>query len=78
LQIKTKNVSCHTADSQPVKQEANGTVILPPLVFRDEVVDWNSRQKKRETKAKQLLRFKLYWLSNRYQRWNSPVFLRTS
>jgi hypothetical protein len=33
LQIKTKIVSCHTADSTPVKQEVNGTVILPPLVF---------------------------------------------
>jgi hypothetical protein len=33
LQIKTKIVSCHTADSKPVKQEINGTVILPPLVF---------------------------------------------
>ncbi len=32
MQIKTKIVSCHTADSKPVKQEANGTVILPPLV----------------------------------------------
>jgi hypothetical protein len=29
-----KIVSCHTADSKPVKQEINGTVILPPLVFR--------------------------------------------
>jgi hypothetical protein len=26
-------VSCHTADSKSVKQEFNGTVILPPLVF---------------------------------------------
>ncbi len=34
LQIKTKIFSCHTADSKPVKQEVNGTVILPPLVFR--------------------------------------------
>ena len=33
LQIKTKIVSCHTADSKPVKQEVNSTVILPPLVF---------------------------------------------
>ncbi len=33
LQIKTKNVSNHTADSKPVKQEVNGTVILPPSVF---------------------------------------------
>jgi hypothetical protein len=33
LQIKTKIVSCHTADSKPVKQGVNGTVILPPLVF---------------------------------------------
>ncbi len=33
LQIKTKIVSCHTADSKPVKQEVNSTVILPPLVL---------------------------------------------
>ncbi len=26
-------VSCHTADSKPVKQEVNGTVILSPVVF---------------------------------------------
>jgi hypothetical protein len=31
--MKTKIVSCQTADSKPVKQEVNGTVILPPLVF---------------------------------------------
>jgi hypothetical protein len=35
MQIKTKIVSCHTADSKPVKQEVNGTVILPTLVFPD-------------------------------------------
>ncbi len=33
MQIKTKIVSCYTADSKPVKQEVNGTVILPPLIF---------------------------------------------
>jgi hypothetical protein len=33
LQIKIKIVSSHTADSKPVQQEVNGTVILPPLVF---------------------------------------------
>ncbi len=33
LQIKTKIVNSHTADSKPVKQEVNVTVILPPLVF---------------------------------------------
>ncbi len=33
FQIKTKTVSVHTADSKPVKQEVNGIVILPPLVF---------------------------------------------
>jgi len=33
LQIKTKIISCHAADSKPVKQEVNGTEILPPLVF---------------------------------------------
>ncbi len=39
LQIKTKIVSCHTADSKPVKQEVkqevNSIVIIPPLVFPD-------------------------------------------
>jgi hypothetical protein len=29
LQIKTKIVNCHTPDSKPVKQEVNGTMILP-------------------------------------------------
>jgi hypothetical protein len=33
LKIKTKIVSYHTADPKPVKQEVNGTVILPPLAF---------------------------------------------
>ncbi len=36
LQIKTKIVSSQTADSKPVKQEVNSTVILPPLVFPDQ------------------------------------------
>ncbi len=39
LQIKSKIVSSHTADSKPVKQEVNGSVILPPLVFPD----WNNQ-----------------------------------
>jgi hypothetical protein len=34
--MKTKIVSCHTAHSKPVKQEVNGTVKLPPLVFPGE------------------------------------------
>ncbi len=33
LQIKTKIISCQTTDSKPVKQEVNGTVILPSLVL---------------------------------------------
>ncbi len=33
LQIRTKIVGYNTADSKPVKQEVNCTVILPPLVF---------------------------------------------
>jgi len=35
LQIKTKIVSSHTADSKLFKQEVNSTVILPPLVLPD-------------------------------------------
>jgi hypothetical protein len=46
LQIKTKIVSCHTADSKPVKQEVNGTVILPPLVFPGQAMtDTGERRK---------------------------------
>ncbi len=41
LQIKTKIVSCHTADSESVKQEVNSTVILPPLVFPARVVTYD-------------------------------------
>jgi hypothetical protein len=37
MQIKTNIVSCQTADSKPVKQEVNGTVILPPLVFSAQI-----------------------------------------
>ncbi len=33
MPIKTKSVISRTADSKPVKQEVNGTLILPPLVF---------------------------------------------
>ncbi len=33
LQIKTKIVCSHTADSKPIKQQFNGTVILSSLVF---------------------------------------------
>ncbi len=36
LQIKTTIATCHSADSKPVKQEVNGKVILPPLVFLGE------------------------------------------
>ncbi len=36
MKIKTKIVSSHTADSKPVKQEVNCTVILPHLVFPGE------------------------------------------
>jgi hypothetical protein len=43
LQIKTKIVSCHTADSKPVKQAVNGTVILPPLVFPEASIFWLKR-----------------------------------
>ncbi len=39
LKIKTKIVSCHTADSKPVQQEVNSTVILPPLAFPDCTID---------------------------------------
>ncbi len=39
MQIKTKIISSHTADSKPVKLEVNGTVILPPLVFPAQYID---------------------------------------
>jgi len=33
---KNNIVSCHRADSKPVKQEVNSTVILSPLVFPEQ------------------------------------------
>jgi hypothetical protein len=42
LQIKTKIVSCETANSKPVKQEVNGTVIVPPSVFPAQTYTYNS------------------------------------
>jgi hypothetical protein len=46
LQIKTKIVSSHTADSKPVKQDVNSTVILPPLVFPAEITKVSMTKKK--------------------------------
>ncbi len=48
MQIKTKIVSCHTADSKPVKQEVNCTVILPPLVFPGDIYIYIKRQREKE------------------------------
>jgi hypothetical protein len=45
MQIKTKIVSRHTANSKPVKQEVNGTVILPPLVFPDIIFAYPEQSK---------------------------------
>jgi hypothetical protein len=48
LQIKTKIVSCHTADSNLIKQEVNSTVILPPLLFPGpslEVIYFNGKSR---------------------------------
>ncbi len=44
LQIKTKIVCSHTADSKPVKQEVNGTVIHPPLVFPARTIHFKDGQ----------------------------------
>jgi hypothetical protein len=51
LQIKTKIVSCHTAESKPVRQEVNGTVILPPLVFPDLKLKLGQREKSLKLKS---------------------------
>ncbi len=55
MQIKTKIVSCLRADSKPVKQEVNGTVILPPLVFpgcptENDAFKWRGGAKERGRK----------------------------
>ena len=36
--IKQKIVSCHTADSKPIKHDVNSAVIHPPLVFTDDTI----------------------------------------
>ncbi len=42
MQIKTIIVSCHTADSKPVKQEVNSKAILLPLVFPGWINSWTN------------------------------------
>ncbi len=42
VQIRTTIVSCHTANSKPVKQEVSGTMILPLLVFPALYNEWHS------------------------------------
>ncbi len=39
-QIQTKIVSCHAADSKPVKQEVSRTVILPPFSIPCFSIPW--------------------------------------
>ncbi len=60
MQIKTKIVSSHTADSKAVKQEVNGTVILPPLVFRGRTSDvpWGNISSTLERMALELKSFR--------------------
>ncbi len=60
LQIKTKIVSSHTADSKLVKQEVNGTVILPPLLFpgRTSDVPWGNISSTLERMALELKSFR--------------------
>jgi hypothetical protein len=40
MEIKTKIVSCHTADSKPVKSEVNSSDISP-LVFPAYIIVWS-------------------------------------
>ncbi len=62
MQIKTKIVSSLTADSKPVKQEVNITVILPPLVFPAiTIINDNSRVvNKLETSLTEYTRVVIY------------------
>ncbi len=55
MQIKTKIVSFHTADSKPVKQEVNGSVILPP--YYSLYIPFESRSKSID--LKRITRWKL-------------------
>jgi hypothetical protein len=59
LQIKTKIVSHHTADSKPVKQEVNGTVILPPLVFPGLSIPGRSSYHSRRRRRRRRRRIKM-------------------
>jgi hypothetical protein len=51
--MKTNIVSSHTADSKPVKQEVNGTVILPPLVFPGPILKLERKQSVANNNRKQ-------------------------
>jgi hypothetical protein len=63
LKIKTKTVSCHTADSKPVKQEVNGTVILPPLVFPGEDIKFSKLAKLAKELSKKSNKTSSIWVT---------------
>jgi hypothetical protein len=56
LQIKTKNVSCHIADSKPVKQEVKSTMILPLSVFPDKRFSENCQNQYRDKTRQKSIR----------------------
>ncbi len=55
--IITKIVCCHTANSKPVKQEVNGTVIPPPLVFLASTIVQSLQARLEPTRLEHLMGF---------------------
>jgi hypothetical protein len=83
LQIKTKIVSSHTADSKPVKQEVNGTLTLPALVFlgktivRKQQSGGRERMREKDNRVRDnvLLR-KGCGINHKFDRWANFSLLR--
>ncbi len=75
LQIKTKIVSCHTADSKPFKQEVNCTVILPPLVFPALIIEGANIQEFQFKIMSFLRMFYCFYFSQVFQNLNYNTIL---
>jgi hypothetical protein len=73
LQIKTKIVICHTADSKPVKQEVNGTVILLTLVFPGQTIPGKYGSPNKRKRRRVLEKFEITTARFRHKCWKENI-----
>ena len=79
MQIKSKIVSCHIADFNPVKQEVSGILILPPLVFPAYSQQRSPKSFVFFIRTRRVMMGMLFWLKvnwNKKREENLPALMR--